>query len=230
LLLLNPTGGLVGGDRLTAEISLGPGARACLSTPSATKVYRTLGPAAVQQTAIRLSERAVVEYLPDHVIPFPGSAYHQSLNVDLAEGSGALIFDAWTVGRMARGERWLFKEFVNQIRITSRDIPIFYDCAMLSPETIELAGFGGMENLNYVALFGIFAENFDDWGELAEAVRKELDALTAITSGVSLLSRCGCIVRLLTRSAPDLYDAFLKVWTAGRQALLGLPPMDLRKP
>src|SRR5262245_28212945 len=41
--VLNPTGGLVGGDRLVVDVRLGPGAHACLTTPSATKVYRTTG-------------------------------------------------------------------------------------------------------------------------------------------------------------------------------------------
>jgi len=44
--MLNPTGGLVGGDRLVIDVGVGAGAHACLTTPSATKVYRTVaGPA-----------------------------------------------------------------------------------------------------------------------------------------------------------------------------------------
>ena len=50
LLLLNPTGGVLAGDRLEMEISLGPDSAACLSTPSATRVYRSPGPPAVQRT------------------------------------------------------------------------------------------------------------------------------------------------------------------------------------
>src|SRR2546422_1747450 len=38
--VLNPTGGLVGGDRLAIDVVVGPAAHACLTTPSATKVYR----------------------------------------------------------------------------------------------------------------------------------------------------------------------------------------------
>ena len=41
LLLLNPTGGVLGGDRLETEVSLGPASHVCLSTPSATRVYRS---------------------------------------------------------------------------------------------------------------------------------------------------------------------------------------------
>src|SRR5207247_544030 len=37
--VLNPTGGLVGGDRLAIDVVVGPAAHACLTTPSATQVY-----------------------------------------------------------------------------------------------------------------------------------------------------------------------------------------------
>src|SRR5262245_9942080 len=42
LLMLNPTGGIVGGDCLETRIRLGKGSHVCLSTPSATPVYRAL--------------------------------------------------------------------------------------------------------------------------------------------------------------------------------------------
>src|SRR5437660_423157 len=44
--VLNPTGGLVGGDRLAIDAVVGAAAHGCLTTPSATKVYRTTGAAA----------------------------------------------------------------------------------------------------------------------------------------------------------------------------------------
>jgi len=37
LLVLNPTGGVLGGDRLETRVELGPGSHVCLSTPSATR-------------------------------------------------------------------------------------------------------------------------------------------------------------------------------------------------
>src|SRR3989442_12997280 len=39
--ILNPTGGLVGGDRPVVHVAVGAGAHACLPTPPATKALRT---------------------------------------------------------------------------------------------------------------------------------------------------------------------------------------------
>src|SRR5574342_934902 len=77
LLLLNPTGGVLGGDRLDTEVSLGPGSRVCLSTPSATRVYRSPERPAVQRVSIRLGPGAALEWLPDHLIPAPGARLRQ---------------------------------------------------------------------------------------------------------------------------------------------------------
>lgn len=229
LTLLNPTGGLVGGDSLDAEIVLHPRAHVCLTTPSASKVYRTLGLPALQRTTIHVGSDAVVEYLPDHLIPFPGSALHQSLRIDLAEGSRALIYDAFAIGRAARGERWLFKELGNEIVVICAGLPIFLDRVKLSPSTSKLDGIGGMENFGYVATFGLFAESFTGWEKLAGCLRDEMKTLSRYAGGVSLLARCGCITRLRARSAVDLEIAKRRIWLVARRELLGLPASDLRK-
>src|SRR5207247_38951 len=68
--VLNPTGGLVGGDRLAIDVTLGRAAHGCLTTPSATKVYRTAGAAAEQRVRLRLEAGAILEWVPDPTIPF----------------------------------------------------------------------------------------------------------------------------------------------------------------
>ena len=49
VMLLNPTGGVVGGDVLETSVVLGPRCRVCLTTPAATRVYRSAGAPAVQR-------------------------------------------------------------------------------------------------------------------------------------------------------------------------------------
>lgn len=229
LMLLNPTGGLVGGDHLTAEIMLGAGAHVCLTTPSAGRVYRTSGPPAVQETGISLGEDAVLEHIPDHLIPHPGSALHQALNVEMGPGSRAIIFDAFAVGRLARGERWAFGEMVNRITVTRQGRPLFLERTRLVPGEQVPAGLGGMEGFGYLATLGLFADRFDRWEELAHALETQLSQPGSVWGGVSPVSRGGLIVRFLAASAPDLTRSTHALWTMARRLLLGLPPLDLRK-
>ena len=229
LMLLNPTGGLLGGDHLKTEIRLGAGAHVCLTTPSATKVYRTLGPPAVQETTIRLGDGAVLEYLPDHVIPHPGSALHQSLTIEMEPGSRAIVLDAFAVGRLARGEQWNFKELVNRITITSEGRPLFLDRAKLDPLKQTQAGLGGTEGHGYFATFLLFSNGVEDWTDITSALGECLNNLPSILGGVSPISRGGCVVRFLAPSAPDLTQVVQSLWALSRKLLLGLPPVDMRK-
>src|SRR2546426_11954667 len=78
--VLNPTGGLVGGDRLTIDVTIGPAAHGCLTTPSATKVYRTAGAAAGQRGANRLRARALLGGGPPHPNPFAGPGFPPAIH------------------------------------------------------------------------------------------------------------------------------------------------------
>src|SRR3989442_350682 len=104
--LLNPTGGLLRGDRLTIDVTIGPAAHGCLTTPSATKVYRTAGAAAEQRVHIRLGAGAILEWVPDHTIPFAGSAFRQAIDCEAEDGATLILTDAFAPGRIARGEAW----------------------------------------------------------------------------------------------------------------------------
>src|SRR6202051_3320392 len=108
LMLLNPTGGVLGGDHLITEIVQEAETHVCLTTPSATRIYRTAEKPAILETLIHLEEGATLEYFPDHVIPHTGSALRQSLRIDMARGSRAIILDSMASGRVAHGERWSF--------------------------------------------------------------------------------------------------------------------------
>jgi len=226
LILLNPTGGLVGGDRLTSEIALGRDTHVCLTTPSATKVYRTLGPPAVQETTIEIGEGAILEYIPDHVIPHPGAVFHQSLTVEMSRKSRAIVVDAFAIGRLARGERWRFAEIVNRITVYSCGRPLFLDWMKIDPARQKPAA---MEGFGYVATVGFFGDEGVAWDKAVHRLQEELLKLPSIEGAASPLSRGGCVVRLLARSAPDLTQTIQNLWTSARRLLFDLPPAGLRK-
>ena len=69
--MLNPTGGLVGGDRLSIDVDVAAGAHAVLTTPSATRVYRTEGEETIQSMRLAIGPHAVVEWVdPQAHLPF----------------------------------------------------------------------------------------------------------------------------------------------------------------
>ena len=227
LLLLNPTGGLVGGDRLSTDVTVSSGAHCCLTTPAATKVYRTVGPPALQSFSARLAPGSILEYVPDHLIPFPGAAFRQSIHLELEEKSVAIIYDAFAIGRVARGEGWDFSEIENLLTVTDLHGVRLRDRFMLTPSRRAWSGVGGMEEMNYLATLGILFE--EDPSALLSELETALAGEPRVKGGVSRLGRGGLLVRFLAETAPDLQGMFHQLWTLTRRAVLGLGPLDLRK-
>ena len=96
--LIHPPGGLVGGDTLALDIRVGPGAHGLITTPGATRFYRSLGPTAVQSTQISLSDQARLEWLPLENLCHNDCRAENRLTLDLAPGSAILGWDITALG------------------------------------------------------------------------------------------------------------------------------------
>ncbi len=115
--LVNPSGGLVGGDHLSVVGRLHAGAHVLMTSPSATRVYRSLSEPAIQEVRVSLGLGARLEWLPEVTIPFAGARFRQSILVDLAPGATVALWDAIASGRIAMGARWAFARVENEIPI-----------------------------------------------------------------------------------------------------------------
>jgi urease accessory protein len=229
MMMLNPSGGLVGGDRLRTSVEIGPDAAVVLTTASATKVYRTAGEAASHRTLIALREGAALEYLPDHVIPHTGSSLRQSMNIEMASGSRAIVYDAMAAGRIGRGERWEFREMASEIAIRRDGRPVYISRSRIIPKVQPLTQLGWMEEFNYLATVVIVSDSIAAWSSVLDEIDLALRQHPGVYSGVSELSAGGSVVRLMTRTAADLIVAKGKIWAIARRAVLGLEAFDLRK-
>lgn len=223
--MLNPTGGLLGGDRLVIDVTASAAAHGCLTTPSATKVYRTTGAVAEQEVTLRLEREATLEWVPDHTIPYAGSAFRQRICVDVADGARLVLVDAFAAGRIARGEAWRFAWLESAVSIRDARGWLFVDRFALRGDA-RWAGLGFADGHPYFATIAVIGERCDRLcRDIADAGTRWPDA----TAAAALLPRRGVVVRVLAASAPALLGVVETVWAAGRSAMLGLPPLALRK-
>ncbi len=229
LSLLNPTGGVLAGDRLTTEIVLDPGAHASLTTPSATRVYRADDLLAIQDTVIRMGEGATLEYFPDHLIPHPGAALRQSLRVEIAAGGRAFLWDAMACGRVAREERWKFREIVSVIEVLVRGKPAWLTRTKINPDTFTPEQPGAAEAYAYSGSLAILADGYTRWPRLIAEMNKEFAVFPQVHGGVSKLAGDGCLVRLLANTAVDLTGMKSRLWVVARALVLDLPAFASRK-
>lgn len=105
--LLHPPGGLVAGDSLHIAIAAAAGAQALVTTPAATKIYRSGSErTAVQTVTLSAAEAATLEWLPQETIVFRQGRADLRTRVALAPGAAFIGWELVCLGRPASGERF----------------------------------------------------------------------------------------------------------------------------
>ncbi|MBV8618612.1 MAG: urease accessory protein UreD [Curvibacter sp.] len=102
--LVHPPGGLVGGDTLDIRVRAEAGAHALITTPGATRFYRSLGEEARQQTRIELAAGSRLEWLPLETIAYHQCRARNSLRVQLAPGAELLGWEVCALGLPHAGQ------------------------------------------------------------------------------------------------------------------------------
>lgn len=148
-------GGFVDGDRVALDVSVKPGARAVLGTQASTKVYRAERASCRQELTARVGDGALLVCAPDHVTCFSGARYEQRLAIELAATASLVLVDAFTAGRVARGERWAFARYASRISIARAGVPVLEDAVILDPAEGDLAArFGRFDALATIVVLG----------------------------------------------------------------------------
>lgn len=108
--IANPTAGFFDGDRVDIDVTVAPFARLCLSTPAASRVYRSRsGKPAANHQRFTVCENASLEWNPEPLIPHAGASYRQSTEIRL-HPSASLLFLEWLApGRAAMGESFTYR-------------------------------------------------------------------------------------------------------------------------
>ena len=103
--LINTSGGVVGGDALRVDVDAGAGTSLFLTTQAAEKVYRSNGPVARIAVALRAAGGATLAWLPQETIVFDRARLSRSIEVDLAADARFVACEALLFGRAAMGEK-----------------------------------------------------------------------------------------------------------------------------
>jgi urease accessory protein len=229
--LVNPSGGLVGGDHVSVEAQLHAHTHVLMTSPSANRVYRSLSEPAVQEVRLSVGSGARLEWVPEVTIPFAGSRFRQSIHVDLAPGATVVLWDAMASGRVAMRERWAFAAVENEIRIRTplggSVVERYRVVPGRLPESVGLAG-----SWDYVASLFVIGDAVDAevWKGLEAAIAAILDEHPGLVLGaVSTPAAPGLAVKLVARSAPDLTVTLEAIWAAVRKDLWNLPAPNLRR-
>src|SRR4030088_1004108 len=130
---VNTAGGVAGGDRFEVDISAGEGSRLTLTTAAAEKVYRSHGPAAQLNIALRAAANAHLAWLPQETILFDQARLDRRIDIDLAGSASLLLCEIVVLGRAAMGERMRHGRLIDRWRVRRGGRLVF-------AETVRLDG------------------------------------------------------------------------------------------
>ncbi len=234
--LNNVSGGVLSGDDLRLTVTLDAEARAQITTTGATRVYRRRGGAegARQYSKFVLGASAVLEYLPDPLIPFAASRFEQRTFFRLAPDATLFAWDIVTAGRQASHETFAYERLALATEIWSDGTPILIEHYVIEPALRPLdspARMGPYQTM--AALYVCRAGSSPQlWRELENhlahiaAQRSDRDE---ILWGVSALVRDGLVVRGLARCARNIPGDLTAFWCAAKKMVCGAEIIPPRK-
>ena len=96
--LVHPPGGLVGGDTLDITVAASGSAHGLITTPGATRFYRSSGELALQRTHITLADHARLEWLPLEALAYNQCQAENHLTLELAPQAECIGWDVTAFG------------------------------------------------------------------------------------------------------------------------------------
>ncbi len=218
-ILLHPPGGIAGGDRLEIAVEVETRAHALLTTPGATKWYRSSGVESSQRVVISIERDAVCEWLPQENIFFESSLARNALSVDLREGAVFCGWDVMCLGRTASGERFLAGQIRQHLRITRGAKPLFEEMGTVDGGGALLDSPIGMAGYPLCATFILAGVAVDrDALDFCRASAPEGDCKWGVSAmGEVLVARC------LARKAEMAREYFLRMWAHLRPKYAKVP-------
>lgn len=200
-ILINTGGGLVGGDSFHFDITAGTGSMLTLTTQAAERVYRSLGPPACIDVALKAEAGARLHWLPQESIMFDGSALSRRIDADVAADARLLAVESVILGRAAMGETVSDASLRDRWRIRREGRLVFADdLAFTGAPPLSKATLGDARAFATVVLVSPDAE------ALLDPVRALLDENSAASAWSGKL-----VARLRARDGFELRKVLIPV-------------------
>ncbi|MGH9690787.1 MAG: urease accessory protein UreD [Candidatus Acidiferrales bacterium] len=234
--LHNVSGGLLGGDCLLLRVKAGRGASAQLTTTGATRIYRPRkdAPPTIQCHEIEVAEGALLEYVPDAIIPFAGARFSQRTTIHLTHRAGLFWWEILAPGREACGEIFEYErvEMITDVIAAGRYIAV--ERMRLEPKHRNAKSLARLGDYRYWATFYICLVGLDAgvWvtaEQQMRAVAKTIALPGETLWGISTLMADGLVVRCLARHGRDVHSGLHAIWRAAKLLLYGREAIPPRK-
>ncbi len=228
--LVHPPGGLVGGDTLEVQLRVAEGAHGLITTPGATRFYRSeAGALATQSLQAELAGGARLEWLPLEALAYPGCHALNEARFTLAPGAEMMAWDITALGLPAASAPFAQGRLTQHLEVCGLWLErglIDAQDELLMNGPLGLAGRRCMATLVFAAGHAISrarqAQALDAVRALIEAQEREAEPASALLAGATAAQGQVLVLRALSAVTEPSLQLLRQAWALWRQELWGL--------
>lgn len=214
--LIHPPGGIVGGDSLQLNAHLDQNSHTLITTPAATKFYRSTGALATQTQIINLEDNAILEWLPQETVYFNKAHAASVTRINLGEHNRFFAWEIQCLGLPAQKEYFNSGHCRQKLEIWKKNKPVLL-------ETNRLLGGDELLNANWGLQghksVGTLVASSHDTVLDHYAFNCLLEKYEGLHGSHTQLNDL-IIVRAMSFYAEKIKDFFIALWTMLRPKIL----------
>jgi urease accessory protein len=222
--LVHPPGGIVGGDVLTLDARLERDCHALITTPGATRFYRSAGETSTQTVQARVAGGARLEWLPLETIAYSACQARNALCFELEPGAEMIGWDLLALGLPAAGQAFEKGRYMQQLELPGAWLErgcIDAADALLLTSPLGWAGRRVLATVWFAAGAALQAQRRESLLEVARSAVSACDDLPAHAGATAPHERV-VVLRTLAQRVEPAMQLLRDVWAAWRGAAWGL--------
>jgi urease accessory protein len=229
LFTITTAGCVLQGDRLVLDIALGPGARAHVTTQSATKIHTMDANYASQVQNITLDDGAYLEFLPEPLIPHRKSRFASETRIAIAPTASLICSEIVQPGRKHHHPDECFGATVLSLATTATRAggsALFAEKLLIEPARNPMRQTGVMDGFEVFGNVIVCAPT-----DVAARIHDRLDADVDLARGLAfgacrLPNDAGLVYKILGRETAQVKAKVREFWGVARREITGadIPP------
>ncbi|SEM84104.1 urease accessory protein [Nitrosospira multiformis] len=220
--VIHPPGGVVAGDELGIQVHVGPSAHAQITSPGATKWYKSTGRTARQHVYLQAEAGGVLEWMPQETIFFNNARVMLDHQVELEKDSVYMSCEILCFGRTAFGESFNSGEIKQHTSIRQEGKLVWFEKLRLEGGSKAMNGRLALAGRTVCATFIMSGKPLP--AQAIDLVREEAARIGGESGQVGISQFKSLLVaRFLGDSSEVARHVMLCIWRAVRPITLGRP-------
>lgn len=228
--ILHPPAGIAGGDELKIAINLQKSSKVVITTPGATKWYKSNGHQSSQEIQLKIGDSTHLDFLPQENIYFDECHALNVIHIYQQLNSSFIGWDMSQFGRGVEQKNWNIGQLKNEVKFFYREKLFWVESAFIDAQSPWI-NFNNL--MDHFAVMGsMWITGCNATKELLEEISSTMPWNQNLRIGASRIeisqSQGFILIRGIAKEIEDLKNFFIQIWLNVRENISGIAPNPLR--